>query len=222
MTEDKPEIVQDLTHLWELTNLSKDDYEALSAEVSEAHPTPRIQGLCDLVAQEHQALMLALIRLSTHLRPRVSLVDSEVRDLLTDHMEQITQLPPSRVSDEQLTRAIDRSLGLLNCKSLQFFRKGEGLRTSHEHTFLHGEVVADLRPIVDTDSQTGDSRVVAMLRRHNLIITTIDYKGNRDKHFFVLEDEDLPFFAEMFQKALDSALALEQYTEQNCLLDVST
>lgn len=217
MAAPKSLIVEDLTSLWGLSNLSEDDFGALLAEVSEAQPTPRTSTLCDAVTPEYQTLIRALVRVAINLR-----VDrNEIRDLLTNHVEQITEMPLDRISDEQITRAVDRSLELLNSRPIRFRVLSDNLRRSHEHTFMDAAVVTDLRPIADVGPDTGDPQIIATLRRHNLRLTTLDYELNRQVHFFVLDDEDLTFLISVLRDALELIPALEQLSEQNDLIDLS-
>ena len=217
MATEKTTLVEDLTLLWELSSLSAEDFDILFTQVSEAPPSPRLGVLTDAVAQEHQDLIYALVSLENHF----SLDEAGLSELLRSHIEQITELPQDQILEEQIAQVIDRSLRLCYTRPIRIHSSSARLRREHEHTFLDASIVTDLRPIIDSDPETGNPRVVALLRRHNLHLITHDYERKSRKHYLVLDDEDLRYLVALFEDTLDLIPTLGQFTEQDGMLDLN-
>ena len=217
MAEAKSVLAEDLTSLWDLASLSADDFDALCAQISEAQPTPRLRVLCDAVAQEHQPSIRALARLAAILHPD----EQELRDLFTEHLEEITELPPDSIPSEHLTLVVDRLLQLLNSRLIQLYVSAKDMRNAHESTFINAKIVTDLRPILSENTEASTQEIIAVLRRHHLTLTTIGDTNDRHKHYFVLDDEDLWYLADVIRTTIERISTLEQLAEKNDLADLS-
>ena len=217
MAATKPNLTEDLAAVWELGDLGDDDFKRLLEEVSKASPSPRLDVLCDAITQEHQNLVHALVRLAINF----GVDEAQLRDLLNNYIGSTTKLPPSEFTDDQFKRAVDRAIRLLKSRPLLLHLSSTRLRLSHERTFLAAGMVTDLRPIVDQYVQTDYPQVVAVLRRHNLSLTTLDSDGNTHENFMVLDDEDIESLIATLERARTLVPALKQLSAQADLIDLS-
>lgn len=217
MEKAKSSIVKDLLSLWELKNLSEDAFKALFEAISEVQLSPKEHRLYDAVPEEHRNLMQALLGIAVNISPD----KDELRDLLYEYIDEITECSPNRISDDQVTLAVARAFKLLTSRPVQLFSSSTHLRFAHEHIFSGARIVTDIRPILAEDTDTGDPQVAAVMRRHNLIITSCDRDMNTHDNFFVLDDEDLDFLLAVLVHAKETVPALKQLTMHDSVSDLS-
>jgi len=138
-----------------------------------------------------------------------SLADASLEQFCDDVVSEIERGDKKTTqSPEQRAKFAARIRTLLQFDSLAVAAKSRDLQTDHEHVYLNGRIITDLRPVF---RGTPDEAPAGILLHHTLRVTYLDRgSGERSSIYVAMDDDDLGNLKRLLERAEVKATTLRK------------
>jgi hypothetical protein len=139
-----------------------------------------------------------------------SLADASLEQFCEDVVSEIerAEKKPPALSTEQRAKFAARIKTLLGLESLAVAAKSRDLQTDHEHVYLNGRIITDLRPVF---RGSPDEAPAGVLLHHTLRLTYLDRaSGERGSFYVAMDDDDLGNLKRLLERAEVKATTLRR------------
>ena len=227
MDKTPPQLIQDLSTVASLAELSTAAHEALLESIRSSEPTTRLDLLAAAIEQATDDLenplefSHALTRLHRALLRPGGSGEEVLHELFRHNIQEIRAVLGRSLSDHAVDVSIGRAVALMETPLFVFHRAAFDLRAVDENHFDGASITTDLRPALNDDPTIGPVGVAAILRRHHLRISYVDGQGESKSFYVVLDDEDIAPLIGVLQRTLDASDLLHEFGESHGLHDIS-
>lgn len=205
-----------------IREMKESDFSDLLTALNAAESTARLSALEETILEGSQLdasdvrslldAILGLGGLGYRLRESASRVAARVA--LSPQFDATEGLG----EDEQLGECLaDRIKALLNCDVVRLLSKVSSVGAEHERVFLNAQVLTDLRPIFDDDSDNNLEPEGALLS-HTLSLHFIRSDRTHDNFYVVLDEDDIEILQQAIDRAMKKSEALKRKLQASGLV----
>lgn len=189
-----------------LREMQESDFSRVLAILNAAESTARLSALAEAAGEGSQLDTFDVLALLEAIQELAG-IGYRIRSSASQMAARVVSSPQFD-ADENLSR--DDGLGermsqrieiLLNCDVIRLLSKASSIGAEHERVFLNAQVLTDLRPLFDDDSDENLEPEGALLC-HILSLHFISSDRSHDNFYVTLDDDDI----EILKRAIDRAI----------------